>query len=201
MLQNKSPQILPHSIAETLSLVRIMQVMYWRSCRTNQLSAGLKKNPPKLSTCTARGISGCTLLWWSGLHLQLQVFINTELSWITGHVGSDNICFYTHLLWGNLDWQNSYWYEWMRSHRCTQRGMWIYPLPHTSPWFHTTLVWDPEFGLIAQLALYTCNTKRRRKKKDPCTDVLQSPVLGYKFQPCFCSTHRNICLMTLQWCD
>lgn len=65
----------------------------------------------------------------------------------------------------------------MRSHRFTQRGMWIYPLPHISLWFHTTLVWHPESGPIAQLALYTCNTKRRRRRKksmhwcsaEPCT--------------------------------
>lgn len=183
-----------------------MQVMYWKSCRANQLSTGLKKTPQNLlCTCTARGILVCSLLWWPGMHLQLpHIFIDTELSWITGHVGSDNICFYTHLLRGNLNWQNSYWYKWMRSHRSTQRGMWIYPLPHISLWFHSMLVWHPEFGLIAQLALYTCNTKGRKKKRgkeDPCTDVLQSPALGDKLQPYYWSTHRNICLMTLQWCD
>lgn len=150
--------------------------MYWKSRRANQLSADLNIPPQNLlCTSTSRGILRCALLWWSGLHLQLpQVFMNTKLSWITGHVGSDNICFYTHLLWGNLNWQNSYCYKWMRSHRSTQRGMRIYPLPHTSLWFHTTLVWHPEFGLIAQLAFYTCNTKRTGEKNKKNEDLLRS---------------------------
>lgn len=87
-----------------------MQEMYEKVVEpTNYLQDVKKKTQNLLCTCTARNILRCTLLWWSGLHLELpQVFINTEFSWITGHVGSDNICFYTHLLWGNLNWQNSY---------------------------------------------------------------------------------------------
>lgn len=142
------------------------------------------------------------------MHLQLpQVFINIELSWITGHVGSDNICFYTHLLRGTLNWQNSYWYKWMRSHRSTYRGIWIYLLPHTSLWFHTTLVWHPNFDLITQLALYTCNTKGREKKgkEHPCTDYTRhwcfaEPCTWRQITAMFLK-HTNICLMTLQWCD